>query len=139
MTVDLNPRSYLPVPSGRLWAGMILGPVIWALHLVVIYAVQSVSCHLGLLQGSILGMSALRFVLLAITAAALAGVLAGGWLSYRNYRRLEGGRERGRGLDQDRPGFMALAGTLLSGLFLLSLIYTVLAVFTLQPCALFWW
>lgn len=133
--------DYQPIGPGRLWFGVGAPPVIWALHLVIVYAIQSVSCHWGFLQFTILGINALRFVLLVITLLAAIGVLAGGLVAYRSYQEIDGSRdmEDETGWLEGRFMFMAQSGVLLAGLFLFALVLTIFPIIFLQPCSLFWW
>lgn len=129
-----------PVRPTQLWFGVGFGAFIWALHLVVVYAVQSVSCHWGFLQYNLLGINALRFVLLALTLLAGIGVFTAFWTSYGNYRRLaEEKRREGVDEPEGRFLFMTEGGALLNGLFLLSITFSAVPILFLRPCSPFWW
>ena len=140
MTTEANSHTYPPVPDRRLWLGVAAGPVLWAIHLVVVYAIQSVSCHWGFFRGSsILGIETLNFILGVISVVAAAGIVAGGILSYRNYRTLAGEPWENTRWAEARPSFMAITGLLMAALFLLSLIFSLVAIVMLRPCSLYWW
>jgi hypothetical protein len=94
-------------------------------------------CHWRAFPFLILGIEGVRWVLLGVTALAGAGVVHGGLVSYGNYQVVRG--ETGPdSLDPTgRFRFMALFGMLASGLFLISLVWSLVPVFTTEICPFF--
>lgn len=140
MAMD-HEHYYEPVSSQRLWLGLGLSVVAWIAHLTGAYALQSVSCHWGfLVHYTILGVNALRFVLLVFTGLAAIGVVSGGLISYRSYRELLAEKERREVSEPEgRFLFMTQTGVFLSGLFFLSIFFSLFPLLFLEPCARFWW
>ena len=139
VSTHMEQRPEQLISPARLWFGVGLGVVIWAVHLVIVYAIQTLSCNWGFLQFNILGMNAMRFVLLMVTVLAAIGIITGGSISYKNYRKLDEEERVNEGWRIERIRFMAISGALLSGLFLLSMLFAALPILYLRPCALFWW
>jgi hypothetical protein len=129
-----------PVNPSRLWFGLGFAIGVWIVHFSIVYALQSVACHWGFLQFGILGINALRLLLITLTVLAGVGVFAGGWTAYKNYRSLTDNREE---KDADaitgRFLFMAQGGIILAGLFLLSIIFSFVPLLLLDTCSPYWW
>lgn len=109
--------------SARLYAGVLLAPAAWFLHLVASYTMATLLCggrHEWLLH--------VPFVL----ALGMAG--AGGLLAWRNWD------DTGRGFDPDRGGvlgrsnFLAVAGLGSSAFFGLVVLLTEVPNWFLPPC-----
>jgi hypothetical protein len=128
-----------PVSRKQLWIGVGVGPVVWAAHLTIIYAILSVSCHWGFLQGSLFGITFLRLLLVLLTLLAGAGILAAGWMAYGNYRRLSENRRRNGGDPTGRVIFMTQTGAMMSALFLFGVVMALVPILVLDLCAGFWW
>jgi hypothetical protein len=129
-----------PVNPFKLWFGLGFATVIWILHLSIVYALQSVSCHWGFLQFSLLGVNALRLALLLLTVLSAVGVAFGGWIAYKNYRSILDRRgDKNVGEPTGRFLFMSQAGFLLAGLFMLSIIFSLVPIILLEPCSPYWW
>ncbi|WP_346797473.1 hypothetical protein R5M92_02070 [Halomonas sp. Bachu 37] len=85
-----------------LWAGWLIGPLAWALHLVVSYVLLAWVCASGH-----------HWILHAITLVTLAMSLAGVWLAWRQWsaagRQWPGSGDR----QMSRIRFMAIGGLIL--------------------------
>jgi hypothetical protein len=105
-----------PVKDWQVWYGVAAGPVIWAMHLVAVYALQTLACEWGWLLDRVWGMPALRLALIIVTVIAVVAILFGGFLAFANWRLLrdEAGDTRP---EKDRLAFMAYSGVGLSLLF----------------------
>ena len=132
-------HSKIPVSNKQLWFGLGAAAVAWALHLVIVYGFQSTACHWGFLQFDILGINALRLALLVLTVLAGAIVALAGWTSYTNNRRLREGGAGEAGEPEGRFLFMTQVGILLSGLFMLSIVFSIFPILLLDQCSPFWW
>jgi len=110
------------------------GPVIWALHMAIVYPVTSLTCEWGWFPAEILGMPGLRFFQLAVTAVAAAIVGVAGLLALREWRAL---REPASDQEPDAAlsPFMAMLGVLSNALFLLAILVAIVPILTLAPCA----
>ncbi len=123
-----------PVRPGQLWFGVGAPILIWALHLVIGYALVSLNCVWSLFPFRLFGIEGIRIILLALTILTAVGVLAGGLISFRNWRRLRAGN-RGDQIDPtERYRFMMFSGMLLSGLFLLGLLWEIFPIFMVELC-----
>ena len=132
-------HSQVPVNNKQLWFGVGAAAIAWALHLVIVYAFQSTACHWGFLQFDIMGINALRLLLLALTILAGAVVVTSGLTSYRNHQRLRESGAREAGEPEGRFLFMTQVGILLSALFLLSIVFSLFPILLLDQCAPYWW
>jgi hypothetical protein len=128
------------VAPPALWFGLFGAPAAWSVQLLVNYALVAHACFpkseplaspaLGGLHAIVLGTS---FAALAIALAA--AVTAG--------RSLRGSRHESHGgngalleVGEGRTGFMALAGVLVSGVFLLGIAMNAIPLFLVSPCGL---
>lgn len=106
-----------------LWAGVLAGPVAWALSQQVGYLFATLECS----YGKRLAFSPLMLLMLLLAAG-------GAYLSWRNWQRA---REERSGQDaalKKRSRFMAFAGLLLSGFSLLLIVAEWLPVFFYRQC-----
>ena len=114
--------------------GFVFVPVLWFVWFLVIYAVQGTGCALGWDAPRFLGIDALRWVLVLITAAELA-VIA--WFGVRSYRAWTHVRDRGSddgGTHLDQSVFLSYAALLNALLFGLASIWTAFSLFGGNPC-----
>jgi len=101
-------------PSGALWAGVLIAPVVWLVQFEIRYVLVPWCCahgHVGYLR--------------LTSVAAVVGALLCVGLARHNLRRA-------RGAECDR--FMAVVGLLLGCLFLLLILAQALPDFFLNPC-----
>jgi hypothetical protein len=122
--------------SWELWFGLLSGPVIWAAHFSITYALASTACQLGfLIDRALLGINALTAALIIITIAAIAGLVYGIFLSFRNWKLLKDEGQEGVGQpERSRPRFMAFSGLALGIIFLASVVISLLPSFFFSPC-----
>src|SRR4051812_13598767 len=66
-------------PALALWAGLLSGPLAWAVQLPVCYALSEAACSSRSLAG-----------FHAVTAACLLVALTGLWLAWRNWQSVGG-------------------------------------------------
>ena len=106
-----------------LWAGMLAGPIAWALQLEVSYMLVGTACSQD---------RKLMMHLVSLAALGLAGL--GAALSLAAWRRLHAG-PMDEGDDREtRRRFMALAGLVLSLSFALVIIALEIPNWMLRPC-----
>jgi hypothetical protein len=119
-----------------LWYSVASGPVLWAAHLSISYALASNACQHGfLVDASLLGINALTLSLVLITLVFLAAVAYGGWLAYRGWREL---RDTSRGMgvpDGQRTRFLTFSGMLLNVLFFGAILMTIAPTLFFNPCS----
>ncbi len=125
-----RPPVELP-PRGLLWFAFLGAPVIWAVNLLVGYAIQATVCNAGYAPGMARLLPALCSLLAAAVAVAAASV------AYRAWRRTGTGEENPESLVGPAVGrtwFMGYGGLLTSLLFLLAIILTAVVELTVAPC-----
>lgn len=104
-----------------LWGGWVIGPVAWALHLMIGYLLVEPACRHG-------SVAALH----AVTAATLLVALGGALLSWRQLPPR--GAQPSRSSAIERTRFMALGGVLISLLSAAVILVEGVPNFMLSPC-----
>lgn len=122
-----------------LLIGFLAGPIVWSLHLIVVEFLLSSACAPGpggFSGFTVLGAAGWRFVLLIVTAVFALLVLGADLIAYRAWRETRiGTRLTGEvGGPAGRSGWMALAGVLLSSLFLIGILLAGVPIFWLSGC-----
>jgi hypothetical protein len=109
---------------GALWAGMLAGPLAMLIELQVNYALVNWAC----------GAARWEWALHAVAFLALLVTVAGGLLSWRNWRRAGAEWEdEGAGV-MPRSRFMAAVGVLISALLALVVVAQWIPIFIYGPC-----
>ena len=106
-----------------LWAGVLAGPLAALTQLQVNYALVLWACAAGR-----------EWALHVVSLLALLVTVAGGLLSWRNWRHAGGGWEDGGAGVVPRSRFMAVVGILISGLTALIVVAQWIAIFVYDPC-----
>ncbi len=126
------------VPAAALWFGLFGAPALWSLQVVINTALVSHSCFpkseplASPVAGSLWGLVLLSSIIAAGVAAA-AGATA--WRTWRRTRKEHHGeREALLEVGEGRTRFMAMAGMLLSTVFLFGIIMNTLPLFLVPPC-----
>ena len=122
------------VTPRELWFGVAAGPILWAVHLVLSYGLVSLACTWGFFNFTVSGIAGIVVVLTALTIVFAVVVLYAGILARRNHSEIE---ERGtlRGRVEERHHFLATSGMLLSGLFFVVIVVSLIPAFVLGPCS----
>jgi hypothetical protein len=105
-----------------LWIGVLSGPAAWASNQLIGYALVKPVCAGG--RGP---------MLMLISAAALAVIIAGGAISWSCLARLRHANPEG-GRQQDRSYFLAVAGLALNVLLGVLVLTAATSPFFLSPC-----
>lgn len=120
-TVETVPKKELDLV---LWLGVLAGPSAWALQQQVNYMITASACEAGQ-----------QWWLHAVSFAALLIAAAGGFVSWRMFRRFgEGPIDQGE-TRSHRARFMAIWGIAFSAFFLLVIVATEIPVWILGACA----
>ncbi len=98
--------------------------VVWALHLVIVYALTGVACERGMPAPAWLGLPPFVWWLWAVTAAAFA-LIAWLWLRARRAHAQASG---------ERAGFASRVATLSAALAALAVAFTAAPVLMLPHC-----
>lgn len=125
-----------PGENRLLWFGLLTGPIVWSVYFLVVYAIVEVACWAGLQGSDLEGLNALSFIVLGLTFAALLITFYFGFLAYRTWQRMSRhtANYAGQSQAEQRSGFMAFAGVLLSGLFALTILLNGIPALILRPC-----
>jgi hypothetical protein len=105
-----------------LWAGILAGPVAWAVDLPVSYAAVKPACR-----------AASTGVIHGITAASLLVIAAGAAISWRSLRHADA-RSTDGGQPEARARFMAVLGLLACGLFALQVLANAIPTWVIDAC-----
>ncbi|MEO7986219.1 MAG: hypothetical protein ABI766_06770 [Gemmatimonadales bacterium] len=138
------PSASHPAPAehavalGALWFGLFGAPVVWSIQLVLNYALVTHACFPASNPRATPTFDGLwTAVLVAGVVAALIAVAAGvtAWRSWRLTRQEHhGGDEALRDAGEGRTRFMAVAGMLLSTIFLFGIVMNALPLFLVPTC-----
>jgi hypothetical protein len=131
---SISSSSRSRVRRGTLWFGVLGGAIAWTIHLLAAYALAEFGCVSGLGQRGAYGISYVAWAVLvmtiAVTAVALlATVIAGrAWRTFANDLRPNGPAAAGE-------QYLAQAGTLMSGLFTVAILFeTIPILYYLRTC-----
>lgn len=118
----------------QIGLSLLAGPLVWALHMSVVYPVTSLACAWDWFPGTLAGMPGLQAFQLFVTIIAALVVAAAGFSAWANWRRLRAD------VPDDEPEtalspFGAFLGVLSNALFFVAIILSVVPIFTLSPCA----
>jgi hypothetical protein len=116
-----------------LWFGILAAPLAWTAQVLVAPDLAEVLCYPGAAasgRGGVYGVPLEDFLL--YFSVALAAVAAGGQaVSWRCWRRLRGSADP---TPARRATWMALAGMLVSALFLIAIVVGSIPLFLLESC-----
>ena len=120
------------------WLHFLGGPVIWGIHFMVTYVWVEFACRANLLvlNSTILELTVLSWIVLALTLIAVLAALYVGWSSYGAWRRIQESQETNEleAWGVESRWFMAFSGMFLSALFSLVILFTGLPALVLGPC-----
>jgi hypothetical protein len=132
-----------PVPSGRLWLGLVGAPAAWLVTEFAGYILAARSCEAGRNGINAYGVNS-PSVVVGVLALAMLAVAAGAtWIAGGNLRRLGAwprgvmadGGDAGRPAEWCRARFMAVAGILAGALFALGIVLIGLPPFLVHACS----
>ncbi len=130
-------RARPAVAPGALWFGLFGAPLVWSLQLLMSYALVAHACYPASEPMATPVVGGLwTLVLVAGLVALVVALAAGGtaWRSWRTTRAEHPGDEDALlEVGEGRTRFMALAGMLLSGVFLLGIILNAVPLFLVSP------
>jgi hypothetical protein len=132
-----------------LWFGLYGGPLAWTVQTLVNLPIAAHGCfpRLEPLSSPITG--GLRSVVVGVSIIALAVCVAAAVVAFRSWRRTREENQSGAGsarahapanalaeTGEGRTRFMALAGLLTSGTFLVVILVHLISIFLVSPCAI---
>jgi hypothetical protein len=118
--------------SKLLWIGVLTGPIAWSAQILVNYNLEEMNCSLGVLNHGRawgVGVGTIITSVNVLLAAATFGAGLTALACWRKIRRAGPGRAVG-----GRPLWMAGAGMMVSGLFLIMIGFGFAGPFILKVC-----
>ena len=133
------PRRGL-VPLSHLWFGIFGGPFVWAVQLLVDFALVAHFCYPNDTPIATPTFGGVRAVALVVSAICSLVSVAALFTALRSWRITRHGREcehrEVAEVGEGRARFMALAGLLVSGIFIYAVLMNALPIVTLPICIL---
>jgi len=114
------------VSPWSLWFGLFGGVTAWLLHLAIGFALVHDACAIG--------WAGLELWLWIVTGALAFVALIATFVAYGTWRRAHRQAETEAEVRRGRTDFMGFTGVWLSGLSLLIILTTAIAIFWLNPC-----
>ncbi len=131
MVAQHEAHVYHAVSLRQLWYSLATGAVVWSLHLIISYMLSSLACERGLFQAVWNGYTLSRWIVIGLTVLSILLVSYAGIVAYRNWQQLR----RGNGSEPaGRFRFMAYAGIVLNGIFLLSILISLIPTLLMPLC-----
>lgn len=118
-----SPEAPRASDTGRLWTGVLAGPVAWLLNLLLSYLLTDWSCNHGH-----------AVVIHLVNVVTLLAALAGTVVAWSAWRMAEPSKSTGAAPPPGRVRFMALAGLILGIVFALAIVAQAIPPFILGPC-----
>ena len=112
--------------SAGTWVMLLAGPVIWYAYFWIVYLLAEGVCRLGGLDFTVMGLTGLSLLTIAMTVGASALAIISGRRSYSSWRDEHVAATGRAGL--------SFAAFVLSGIFLFSVLATGLPALVLEPC-----
>lgn len=131
------PRRHL-IPLRVLWFGLFGAPAVWAVQLVTDYALTSHFCYPNDTPLASPTFAGVRVVALVVSAVCLAVSVAALFTALHSWRATRHGHEGEHRhvaeVGEGRARFMAIAGLLVSGIFIYGVLMNALPLVTLPIC-----
>ena len=122
------------LPQGRLWYGFTAAPFAWVLVGVVGVIVSAQFCPANSPDWGILGQNSVRAALAVVTIALLAVAISGAAVALSNWKVLADSHELVHSEGRSRDAFLSLGGVVLSGIFIISIIWQGIPLMLLEQC-----
>jgi hypothetical protein len=132
-----SPDSHVPGVA-RLFAGMVLAPLAWALEVLIGYSLAAHACYPTDVALAAPTWSNLRAVVEGVSIALWLLLFVGAAIAWSNWKatRPQSNVEPHRIVQSGdgRPRFMALCGVVVSGLFAVVLLFTSVGILWVPSC-----
>jgi hypothetical protein len=132
-----SPDSHVPGVA-RLFAGMVLAPLAWALEVLIGYSLAAQACYPTEVALAAPTWSNLRAVVEGVSIALWLLLFVGAAIAWSNWKatRPQSNVEPHRIVQSGdgRPRFMALCGVVVSGLFAVVLLFTSVGILWVPSC-----
>lgn len=117
-----------------LWFGTTAAAIAWVLHGFVCEIISSQACQDGTGNWGPLSPLGVRWLLAGITLGFLAVAVAGGIVSFRNWRHLTESPDLVHAEGRRREQFMALGGIFVSAAFVIGIVWAGIPLIFLDIC-----
>ncbi len=125
-----------PAPAGvkswQLWFSLAAGTAVWVIHLLLVYALTSLTCEWGWFPFEVGGLAGLKVVQISITLVTGAVTILAGSFAFQNQRRLADATRA----DSGRHYFMARLGLALNLIYTALIAVSLIPILIIPPCAL---
>jgi hypothetical protein len=118
--------------SFSLAYSVLAGPIIWAVHFVIVYMITEFGCRVNFNNWLFITPANINLIILIVTVVSLVAVGFGGLLAYRQWKTQED--HSGSESSVKTHDFLVTAGMLLSALFLLAIVMTAAPTPFLSTC-----
>jgi hypothetical protein len=119
----------------QTWLCLLLGTLVWFLHLNLVYPLTSLACRWGWFPFSVGSLSGLQVVQVGITVIAAALIVGMMFVAGRNWRVFQTTRDVSLGgTEADRHPLMPFVTMLLNGVYLLFVLTSLVPVLALPAC-----
>lgn len=122
------------VPQRQLWYGFTAAPFAWILVGVIGVIVSAQFCPANSPNWGIMGQNSVRAALAVVTIALLAIAISGAAVAFHNWKLLADRNELVHSEGRSRDAFMSLGGVVLSGIFIVSIIWQGVPLVLLEQC-----
>jgi hypothetical protein len=123
------------LPQGRLWFGTVAGAAAFSIQEFVCFQIAIQACkdgHVG--DWGPLDAGGVRWILGGISIFLLLVTIAGGIVSFRNWRIVSEQQRLGKAEGKNREAYMALFGLFVSAAFVIGIIWTGIPMAVLSTC-----
>ena len=125
MTMKDNGKAESGPGLGRLWTGLLLSPIVWAVQMQTNYTLIGTRCSYTS-----------RALLLAVCIISLVIVVISGVIAWLNWQKVGAKVAEDTSSHRDSVRFISLLGILISATFFLAILAQGLATILFHPCQL---
>src|SRR5215207_3364017 len=134
--MNILTNSQIRSNERQTWQSLILGTLIWFLHLNIVYAIASVSCKWGWFSSKTMGISELQLIEAIITLVTMLLLLVTIYLPWRDWQRFQTEKPKDNpqmleDTEKDRRPLVAFITMLMNSLFFLFVIAFFVPIFAL--------
>ncbi len=134
MPIETAQHPRAQISPGRLWFGTAAAAVAWALQGVICEIISAKACQNNIGSWGARSPGAVGLLMAVVTLIALVFAVAGGLISFRNWRQAANQFDLLHTDGRRRIEFMALVGTLASVAFVVGILWAGIPLIMLDVC-----